>query len=482
MDVVCTRVRSTRRVHRFELWCLSWLLAGEGLLAQPVISAVVNAASYEASLAPGCWMAIFGSRLAPETAVAPAPEPLPTRLSGVSVTVDGVPAPLAFVSPGQINALMPFEIQVAGEKWSTVMVSTGEGTSGAHRVWLKETAPALFTRDQSGRGRVIAIAPQFDRLLDSIQPGEPFILYAAGLGQTDPPAQSDRGGRSSEPLNRVPGSRMPRVLVGDRPAEILFAGLAPGWPGVYQLNVRAPASLESERVLLQVQGAQSNITSLDIRAGENVRNVSGSLASLFPPDGSDPGFPPDGYPFDRSVMPQVTRFSVSLEVAPGARPFTILATGEAGYARIEVDPPNGRWQATLSVFDPAIVQGDYASTGRIYDYMMCDFRNNPPCSPFPLSIVPRSRLFPSEVRAFLALPLPTSPPSGGMGTFTASGNIPTSGRFVIDQATNSSLATFGGLVQIPLGYLDSRVAPLRLYVDGRLIAAKDVPYKVRTRP
>jgi uncharacterized protein (TIGR03437 family) len=62
---------------------------------------VVNSASYEAELAPGCWMTIFGVRLAPGVATAPAPEPLPTTLLGVRVTLDGLPVPLTYASDVQ---------------------------------------------------------------------------------------------------------------------------------------------------------------------------------------------------------------------------------------------------------------------------------------------------------------------------------------------------------------------------------------------
>jgi uncharacterized protein (TIGR03437 family) len=450
-------------------------------LGQPAISAVVNSASYEAELAPGCWMTIFGVRLAPGVATAPAPEPLPTTLLGVRVTLDGLPVPLAYVSDRQINGVVPFEVQMSGaQKSVAVTVTTAEGTSSPHQVLLKAQAPALFTRDQSGKGAVIAIAPSFDRLLDSVQPGETMVLYAAGLGQTDPPARSDSGGARAEPYNRVPASRMPAVLIGDRPAEVLFAGLAPGWPGIYQLNVRAQDRLDSDRVVLRSAGTQSNITSINVPPGQNALNVAGSIASLFPGDGSDPNFPTESSPFDRSVMPQVVRFSVSLEVASGARPFSILATGEAGYARIEIDPPNGTWQAELTVPDAAVQKGDYSAVGFVYDYRSCN--NALVCFPFPAGVVPMSRLYKGEVFARAALPLPNRPGSGGLAFFTASGALPATRRFVIDATTNSSLSTFGGLTPIPLGYLDTRTLPLRLYVDGRLIASKDVAYKVVTRP
>ena len=482
-----SRPQAVRRPWSVLVFCTLTLCLGAVASAQPVISAVVNSASYEAELAPGCWMTIFGNKLAPTPESAPAPEPLPTTLGGVKVSVNGVPAPLAYVSANQINGLIPFEIQVTGStpKSVAVTVTTSEGASAPHYVLLKPQAPALFTVDQSGKGRVIAISPSFDRLLDSVQPGDYLVLYAAGLGQTDPPAQSDRGGARSEPYNRVPDSKMPPVLVGERAAEVLFAGLAPGWPGIYQLNVRAPDRLESDRVVLQSADAHANITQIQVPAGVNALNVTGTITGLFPSDGTDPQFPPLPSPFDRSVMPQVVRYSVSLDIAPGAKPFSILATGEAGYARIEIDPPSGRWQASLTVLGPDVRNGQYTNVGIIYDYYSCSTgQQGLLCFPFPASMVPRSRMFGSEVLAANQLPLPNATASAGVGIFTASGTLPSTGRFVIDASkdTNSALATFGGLVSIPLGYLETRTAPLRLYVDGKLVASKDISYRVVKRP
>jgi uncharacterized protein (TIGR03437 family) len=264
-------------------------------LAQPVIGAAVNAASNEALLASGCWMSIYGTNLAPETNQAAA-VPLPHSLSGVSVSVNGVSAPLLFVPSGQINALVPFDIQVAGGSRvpADVVVTAPQGTSAPHPVFLTAVAPALYTRDMTGKGPAIVLTPGF-QLLDSVAPGDTVVVYAAGLGQTDPPAQSDSGGAATEPYNRVPDSAMPEVWVGDQRAEVLFAGLAPGFPGVYQLNLRLPAVLSRDRVMLRSGLVQSNIAQAPIPSGQNTANVVRHDCRPVPerrlepePPGSDP--------------------------------------------------------------------------------------------------------------------------------------------------------------------------------------------------
>ena len=81
-------------------------------LTLPVVQGVLNGVSYSGNLAPGTWAAIFGSNLASATTSA-ASVPLPTELDGVSVTIGGIAAPLIFISPGQINAIVPFEVPLS---------------------------------------------------------------------------------------------------------------------------------------------------------------------------------------------------------------------------------------------------------------------------------------------------------------------------------------------------------------------------------
>ena len=468
--------------------CAVSVLAGACLLpaalAQPVINAAVNAASNEALLAPGCWMSIYGTNLAPETNQAAA-VPLPFNLSGVTVSVNGIDAPLLFVSANQINALVPFDIQVpqGAKVSSTVSVTTPAGTSAPHSVFLTAVAPALYTRDMTGNGPAIVLSTGY-QLLDSVTAGDIVIVYAAGLGQTDPPAQSDSGGASQEPYNRVPASAMPEVYVGDQRAEVLFAGLAPGFPGVYQLNLRLPQGLFSDRVMLRAGQVQSNIAQVAIPAGQNAANVSGTITGLFPSDGTDPGFPAV-IEQDFSLMPQAMQFSISMDILPNAGPFTILAAGESGSALVAIDPVQGTWQATNTMPTTAVRFGDFSAllpATVILDYRNCAISSGLTCTPLPGNMMPMSRMDPSMPHAVSFLPEPNSPSGGGMGVFILPGTLPAGGHFVIDGENNSAVSFFGGIASIPLGYLDTRNAPLRLYVDGKLIASKDISYNVVTRP
>jgi len=460
-----------------RLLALASLAAQAG--AQPTVTAVLNAASYSGALAPGCWAAIYGSGLAQSESVAPS-VPLPLQLNGVAVTFDGKAAPLLYVSPRQVNALIPFDVAVPSNLGRAVAmaVTAPGGTSSTYYVRLERSAPAIYTRDSSGQGKAWYFDARF-RPLDTVG-SDPIILYAACLGPTDPaPSSSQAGGNPAEPFNRVADSI--EVYVGDRKASVLFAGLAPGFPGIYQLNV-SPLGVASDRLYLRSKAWQSNVTQIGIASGANVTNVTGDIDGLYP--ATNPSQPPYNVSpmaiaASFSVMPLAGAFRVAFDIQPAARPFQVLATGEAGSTLISIDPSAGKWDATVTVPTSLTRVGDFSNTefGTIWDFLTL----TPAAimSPVPGNVMPRSRLDPSWVFCTRYLPLPNEiGPANSLGHMRASGTLTHGARFVVDSQTNSSLAVFGGFIQIsPFGPKD-RKTTFSLYVDGRLIASKDAAYKV----
>lgn len=200
----------------------------------PRISAggVVNAAGFQSSVAPGSIFSIFGTNLARTTAGA-ASVPLPSNISGTQVFVNGGLVPLFFVSPGQINAQMPYEVS-PGQM--TVVVRTGAGDSAAATATVNAVAPGLF---QFGNNRAIVQNPD-GNLNDSSHPannGDFVIAYLTGQGRVDnfvPTGQVAPSAPLSRPLQMVDAT------VGGQPAEVFFAGLTPGLIGVLQVNLRVP--------------------------------------------------------------------------------------------------------------------------------------------------------------------------------------------------------------------------------------------------
>ncbi len=224
--------------------------------ARPQVTKVVNAASYQTLIAPGSLISIFGDELALSTAVA-SQTPLPRLLDGVTVSVGGIDAPLYFVSPRQINAQIPFEI--SGDSAPFVVVTPG-GRSSEYTLTLVAAAPGIFTTTADGNGKPLLFDANF-ALIDTATPGDRVILYATGLGATDPPAISGHGGAEGEPLSRA--AMIPQVYVGEQEATVEYAGLAPGFCGVYQLNVVIPEHLAGGRVFLLSGGVQSNVTTIE---------------------------------------------------------------------------------------------------------------------------------------------------------------------------------------------------------------------------
>ncbi|MBI4874155.1 MAG: hypothetical protein HY822_05935 [Acidobacteria bacterium] len=205
-------------------------------LGKPAVAAgaVVNAASFAAGLAPGSLATVFGANLAGGAAEQASRLPLPTQLAGVRVLIEGQAVPLLFASDRQINFLAPATLP-AGE--TALIVSTPLGASSVVRVPVASHLPGLFFDPASRQGAVIVR-------------GEYWEVYGTGLGAVRP----------SPVLGLEETLATPRVLVDGQPVEVLFSGLAPGFPGLYQVNVRVPSTLPagSHRLRLEIGGAASN--------------------------------------------------------------------------------------------------------------------------------------------------------------------------------------------------------------------------------
>src|SRR5215471_21625102 len=145
--------------------------------AQPAVTAVVNAASFDTAVPRGCLISIFGTKLARAKASADS-APLPNKLEDATVLVGDLQlrAPLYFVSPTQINAQLPFE--ALGDTLP-IVVTTSEGSSKPFLLKPAAYGPGLFTRDGSGKGQALAFTKDFQPV-DSVAPGQSMVLYATG--------------------------------------------------------------------------------------------------------------------------------------------------------------------------------------------------------------------------------------------------------------------------------------------------------------
>ncbi|MBI3696856.1 MAG: hypothetical protein HY238_18720, partial [Acidobacteria bacterium] len=209
----------------------------------PVVEArgVVNGVTFElapSTVAPGGIFNVYGFNLASGTAVASA-VPLPVSLGSpaVEVTVNGRSAPLYFVSATQINAQVPWETEAGAAQ---VLVRRGGVASRPATLNIQAAVPSIFALNGAGFGPAIAVRAANGKLVGPDNPpvgGDVLVLYASGLGPVNATVASGAAG-PSDPLARA--SRNQRAAVGGFPAQVLFAGLAPGFVGLFQINLQLP--------------------------------------------------------------------------------------------------------------------------------------------------------------------------------------------------------------------------------------------------
>ena len=243
---------------------LALALAGVAAAQTPIVAdgGVLNGASFARGqgVAPGSLVSIFGSDLAGGLTQNDT-VPLSTTLSNVSVTFNDIPAGLYFVSPGQVNAQIPWDVMPAGTTSGkiTVVVKRNGVASPANTVDFLPVAPGIFYLSDMG-GWAIAInvdgslaAPEGaipGVATHPAQAGDGVAILATGLGAVDSPIAN--GAASLDKLRNA--VVMPVVLVGGRSAAVLFAGLSPQFPGVNQVNFAIPSGLTAGTLPLQVAG------------------------------------------------------------------------------------------------------------------------------------------------------------------------------------------------------------------------------------
>ncbi len=233
---------------------------------------VVNAANYEPGVVAFDSIAsVFGSFQTSDgqPGTASLGTPLPTSLKGVSVTVNGIAAPLFYVSNTQINFLVP---PGDGSGQATVVVTSSNGTTRTGTVNIVSAAPGIFTLDSSGRGTAAALTTTDGVNYQSItnpdgseRPVDPgttarpnfLVLYATGLRRATATNPNDANGVAESVT----------ALIQGVPATVTYAGPAPNYMGADQINIIIPpelAGLGKLDVRLIVNGRSSNTVTFTI--------------------------------------------------------------------------------------------------------------------------------------------------------------------------------------------------------------------------
>ena len=230
-----------------------------GALTGLVITNVENGASFLAGFSQGSWITITGANLSGTTRIWTGADfngnSLPTSLDQVSVTVDGKPAYIYYISPTQINALSPADAALGSVP---VQVTYAGKTSNVLNAGEVAFSPALFMFTPQGQkyvaavrsdGQYIGPASLYPGLTVPAKTGDTLLLFGTGFGPTNPTTNFGQL-FSGAPLT----ANTVTATIGGVAASVIFAGLV--GPGEYQFNIagtggraqrRQPGGAESQR-------------------------------------------------------------------------------------------------------------------------------------------------------------------------------------------------------------------------------------------
>ncbi len=250
------------------------------VIAQPTISVqngvtgVVNAAAGTpgAPIAPGSYVAIYGTNFASSPAEFYTANSLPLSLNNITVSFDApatgslpaisVPGYLRYVDSGQVNVFVPWELQ--GYSSVQVKVTANEYDYGSLvTVPVSNYAPAFF---ETSTGNAAALDAQ-NQVITPSHPavrGQNISLYLNGLG---PVNNQPASGFPAALNNTQTTPQTPTVMIGGQSAPVLYSGLAPGYVGLYQVNVTVPSNISAgaQPLTIAIGGAASKASGITVQ-------------------------------------------------------------------------------------------------------------------------------------------------------------------------------------------------------------------------
>jgi uncharacterized protein (TIGR03437 family) len=225
---------------------------GSGTPPQVNPAGIINAASLSPpdSLAPGMLIQILGTNLS--DGEGRSSYPLGNEVAGTQVFLAGKSVPLIGATPTRLDVIVPFAIPSNAQQ--QLVIQRGRTLSVPGTVTVAPALPAIFTADGSGGGQGVIRNTRGD-IVDSAHAatsGDLVTIYCTGLGPVDPPISPDQAALA-DPVSTVVSDVA--VTIGGRSANVKFAGLTPGFSGIYQVNAEVPAGVSGDSVMVMVSSA-----------------------------------------------------------------------------------------------------------------------------------------------------------------------------------------------------------------------------------
>jgi uncharacterized protein (TIGR03437 family) len=213
----------------------------------PLVAAggVVSAASFQADvpIGVGGLITVFGNQLVSGSAGQAANVPLPNTIGGTQVLLENVPVPILYASNGQINVQVPYNTDVNVPQH--LVVQRGTAISAAFPVQVASVQPAIFVANTAGQGIIVNSTTNVLAAPGTpVTAGQYVTIYCTGLGPTNPVVAT--GSAATGAAYITTGGIA--ATIGGQNATLVYAGLTPGFPGLYQVNALVPSGVTGNAV------------------------------------------------------------------------------------------------------------------------------------------------------------------------------------------------------------------------------------------
>ncbi len=405
---------------RAILGFLALLITHSNLIAQSSPLTVVSAADYRTTVAPDSLASMFGANLSASTASATldANGQLPTQLGGVSLQVDGQAASLIYVSPLQINFVVPGSATPGIVSMVVKRVDTGATVNGTMPV--ANTAPALFTANSSGTGP--------GSILNAVTyAGPPFLVQTSANGGSDLRTRLSiyatglryAGNPIHDPtVTNVAASvtAQGQDAAGNQYSFVVdYAGAAPGYFGLDQVNIVLPAQLDGAGTVSVTLTAEDNASNVVTFQMGSLPAGSIGLASLT---------------LSQSVVTGGLSVTATVSLDAPARPIAFIVTLRAGNPAVEIPLsltiPVGQTTAQFSIGTSTVTTVQMATITA---------QTNGSSQTATLEIDPGSALL---LTSFLVTPASVQGGQAASGTIALSGAVSNSAVTVQVSSDNSA--------------------------------------------